>query len=462
MGDNFPLWFALAVALRSQPMKPDAQRTVVHGAAMTLRSYLLRAALLGSLLLAAGGLSAASDAAHQPVPFTASFDAQGLEILRAQLDRGSAAPELRTAKAALLRAAEPMLSVTALSVMDKTGCGASGDKHDFFAIGKLAWPNPKTADGMPWIRRDGPANPAVRGDGYDKARYNLTIHRIQTLVRAWYYSRDERYATKAAQLLRVWFIDPATRMNPNFNHASALPGVHAGMPIGIIEGVVLIELFDHVKLLAPSAAWTEADEVGLRQWISGYMTWLLQSDFGRIEGRATNNHGIWYAAQVAACALYLGERQHVRPMVENARKVLAGAQTPDGGFDSELKRKQSLGYSIYVVLAYQTLARCGAETGDDLWHYESPNGRSLERGVAFLAPYLAGDKAWTWPDIDADKPISVRAFYASRLGAKNYPALAPTLLRAASRAITQNRKDAAAQSFLLMDYLAPTRPTAAW
>ena len=29
----------------------------------------------------------------------------------------------------------------------------SGDKHDFYAIGKYAWPNPKSADGMPYIRR---------------------------------------------------------------------------------------------------------------------------------------------------------------------------------------------------------------------------------------------------------------------------------------------------------------------
>lgn len=422
---------------------------------MNLYSTLKHLALAGAFYFAAtAGMFAeqASPAAAPVAPFTASFDAEGLVHLRAALDSGRATPELRAAKAALLRAADAMLSATPLSVMDKTGCAASGDKHDFFAIGKLAWPNPKTPDGMPWIRRDGPANPAAKGPGYDKARYNLTIHRIQTLVRAWFYSRDERYADKAAQLLRVWFVDAATRMNPNFNHASALPGVYPGMPIGIIEGVVLIELFDHVKLLAGAKAWTAADETALRGWISGYVAWLLESKFGQTEGRATNNHGVWYAAQVAACSLYLGERQHVRPMVENVRKFLAAQQTAEGGFTSELKREQSLMYSIYVLTAYETLARCGAQTGDDLWRYTTENGRSLERGVAFLAPYLAGDKPWTWHDIEAGQPVRANAFMAARLAVKNYPALAPVLHRAADRVIQENRKNSSASILLLMDY----------
>ncbi len=419
-----------------------------------LCSALQRLALAGAFHFAAIGFAAQQPApapVTAAVPFTASFDAQGLAALRAALDAGQAASNLQAAKAELLRAADVLLAAASLSVMDKTGCGASGDKHDFFAIGKLAWANPKTANGLPWTRRDGPANPAAAGPGYDKARYNLTIHRIQTLALAWFYAHDERYAAKAVQLLRVWFIDPATRMNPNFNYAAAQPGVHDGMPIGIIEGVVLIGLFDHVKLLATAKAWTPADAAAIRRWIAGYVAWLRESEFGRIEARATNNHGVWYAAQVAACALYLGEREHVRPMIENARRFMAAEQTPAGGFTSELKRKQSQGYSIYVVMAYQTLARCGEQTGDDLWHHTTANGRSLERGVAFLAPYLAGDKVWGWADIEVGGPVSLRAFLVSRLAEKQYPALASTLRRAADRALVENRKNASAPIQLLMD-----------
>lgn len=134
--------------------------------AMNLCSALKRLALAGALSFAAAGLSA-EPAAPAPVAaavqFTASFDAQGLDRLCAALDSVQAAPELWAGRAELLRAADALLSATPLSVMDKSGCAASGDKHDFFAIGKLAWANPKTADSLPWIRRDGPANPAAAG-----------------------------------------------------------------------------------------------------------------------------------------------------------------------------------------------------------------------------------------------------------------------------------------------------------
>ena len=35
---------------------------------------------------------------------------------------------------------------------------------------------------------------------------------------------DDRYVTKAVELLRVFFLDEQTRMNPNLQYAQAIPG----------------------------------------------------------------------------------------------------------------------------------------------------------------------------------------------------------------------------------------------
>ncbi|WP_409013242.1 alginate lyase family protein [Dyadobacter sp. CY343] len=34
---------------------------------------------------------------------------------------------------------------------------------------------------------------------------------------AWYFTNESKYSEHAAQLLRVWFLDEMTKMNPNLN-----------------------------------------------------------------------------------------------------------------------------------------------------------------------------------------------------------------------------------------------------
>ncbi len=348
------------------------------------------------------------------------------------------APSEAEALASLVREAEALHALPPLSVMDKKLTAASGDKHDFFAIGKLAWANPDTANGMPWIRRDGAHNPAAFGSDYDKAHYDTTLQRIHVLALAWHHTRDERHAAKAVSLIRAWFIDPATRMNPNFKYASALPGVHDGMPIGIIEGVVLIKFIDDVKLLAGSASPTSADVAALKRWFADYTAWLLESEAGQEEGRATSNHGVWYAAQVATYALFTRDHRHVAPMIDLGRQILDAMQNDEGGFPKELSRRQSMHYSIYMLSAFVSLARCGEQSGDpenDLWHYVSPQGRSLKQGLVWIAPYLAREKPWPFEDIDRDlsKSIYVHALTILQSASRVWPDRAAEWERASAR-----------------------------
>ena len=46
---------------------------------------------------------------------------------------------------------------------------------------------------------------------------------VETLALAYHFTNRERYAKKAAQFLRVWFLDPASRMNPHLRHADTVP-----------------------------------------------------------------------------------------------------------------------------------------------------------------------------------------------------------------------------------------------
>ncbi|EIP98179.1 Alginate lyase [Opitutaceae bacterium TAV1] len=349
-------------------------------------------------------------------PALVNIDHADLLAIRAEIRAGK--PERQPAFETLLREATSYLAVTPDSIVNKTRIPPSGDKHDFFAIGSYSWPNPDTPDGMPWIRRDGHVNPDTNGPDYDKRRYVVMRIRVNALALAWFCTEDERYAAKAADILRAWFIAPATRMNPNFNYSSSLPGVHDGMAIGIIEGAELIGLLDSIKLLATSRSWTRADDDALRRWFYDYTTWLLESPLGKEELRSDSNHGVWYDAQIAAFSIYSGHTARAREAVFRGRDRIAQQMVADGSLPQELKRNRSFNYSVYALRAFTALARCGDIIGEDLWHYRTPDGRGLEKGFAFIAPYLANEKPWTWRSLD--KEPNNLAIQITRLAARAY------------------------------------------
>ncbi len=326
-------------------------------------------------------------------PGCIGFDYEVLVANREEMSKGNKTYEASYKK--LLSKANNLLTKTPLKVVDGD-VPPTGNLHDFYTIGKFSWPNPNTPDGMPYIRGDGKYNEEAFGERFDLTRFQQTLNRINTLCLAWFYSGNERYATKAKELLRVWFLDSETAMNPNMNCASALPGVYNGMAVGIIFSVVLIETLDHVRLLQLSTSWDASDDRDLKKWVSDYLNWLQTSKFGKEEKAATNNHGTWYEAQVAAYSLFVGDTMRLKDSYIQAQKHVNVQLAVDGSLPRETKRPSSFEYSVYGLRAFATLARGLALAGYDLWSFQTPDHRSLEQGFDFLAPYMLGEKAWPY------------------------------------------------------------------
>jgi len=345
-------------------------------------------------------LSAYCFGIKQSPPELIYFDYSDLNKTKNKIMTGDVS--LKPAYSSLIKNADLLLSVSSEKVTDGD-MPPSGDKHDFFAIGKLAFPNPKTPDGLPYVRRDGVTNPEADGSRYDLNRYNTTLSRINQLCLAWHFTGQEKYAKKATQLLQVWFLDPETRMSPNLKNASALPGIYDGMPIGIIFSVALIKTVDCIKLLSTSESWTEKDDQKLKAWFRAYTTWLLESDMGKKEKLANNNHGSWYTAQVMAFSLYSGDPDRAKELVNLAQMQIDQQITDIGSMPRELARQRSMHYSVYGLQAFVIIARCMDYLGEDLWHYKTADGRGLELAFRFLGPYMLAKKEWTWTNIEKGK-----------------------------------------------------------
>src|SRR5213079_1606843 len=246
-----------------------------------------------------------------------SLRAEALEQARQLLATGDTA--LRPAYERLVREADVALKAGPFSVTDKRRTPPSGDKHDYVSMAPYWWPDSTKPNGLPYVRRDGERNPEIRND-YDAPRLAAMTGAVTTLALAYYFTDDETYARRAALLLRTWFLDPATRMNPHLRYRQGIPGVTQGRAAGIIETRGLVGVVDALGMLEGSPSWTAADERGMAQWLSAYLGWLRSSAIGRQERGAHNNHGTWYDAQVAALALFTGD-------TALARSTLAAAKT---------------------------------------------------------------------------------------------------------------------------------------
>jgi hypothetical protein len=273
------------------------------------------------------------------------------------------------------------------------------------SLGPYWWPDPDKADGLPYIRRDGRVNPETRTNDTDRPAFGRMADAVETLALAWYFTEHRPYAVHAAKLLRVWFLDEATCMNPNLEFGQAIPGRTLGRSIGIIDTARLTRIVDAIGLLELSEAWTSADRSGMRRWCVEYLEWLRTSKHGLGEEKQHNNHGTWYDAQVAGLALFTNQQDQARAILGRARSRRIDKHIePDGRQPYELARTKSLGYSTMNLDGLFRLATMGRKVGVDLWHYESADGRSIRKALDYLAPYADPSKKWPHQQITESGP----------------------------------------------------------
>jgi hypothetical protein len=355
-------------------------------------------AALSLVVLSAACCSAQDSAKEGPRVFL--LRAHALQRVRDAVRNSQLAPP---AVSTIRSDADQAIQVAPLSVTDKTATPPSGDKHDYMSLAPYWWPDPKSPNGLPYIRRDGERNPELKNFP-DHTSFDRLMSSVRKLALAYYIFGDERYAAKATQLLRAWFIDPRTRMNPNLQYAQAVKGHNDGRGTGLIETRSIGTVVDAVGLLGGSHSWTDSDQGAMQKWCSDFLDWMLTSNNGKDEAAATNNHGTFYDVQVASLALFVGHADLARKVLESAARQRIAAQVqPDGSQPRELGRTKSFSYSVFNLTAMFELARLGENVGIDLWSFRSDDGRSIRAALDYLLPYASGERKWTHQQIEPIK-----------------------------------------------------------
>ena len=330
-------------------------------------------------------------------------DESTLQVLKEQFISKSGNEQSSRADRALLKGP---YSVT----FKKTKIAPSGDIHDYLSQAPYWWPDPSKANGEPYIRKDGRRNPEIYKLN-DRAQIGDLTSTLNDLALGYYLSGEEKYAKRANELLAVFFVDTATRMNPSLTFAQYVPGLNDGRGIGIIETRGLIDIPEAIALMQKSKSLNPETVSGVKNWFSAYLSWLTDSANGKSERLEKNNHGTNYDLQVIDFALFLDNK-------ELAERTLTSITIPrldvqfdtDGRQPLETARTNSWDYVNMNLDAWMKIAKLAQHVGIDLYHTKNKNNVGLQKAVEWLIPYLEEKKKWPYQQLNKfnkDQALSI-------------------------------------------------------
>jgi len=332
----------------------------------------------------------------------------------------------------VLAAAARWLHEAPVTITAFPSARSAGGLHDYFSEGDYWWPDPSHPDG-PYVQRDGETNPG-----------NFVAHReamrrlsqiVPALVAAFEITGDRRYAARAVDHLRAWFVAEDTRMNPSLLYAQAIHGRATGRGIGIIDSIHLVEVAQAVRELERLGYLAGGDptRAAIERWFRDYLAWMTTHPYGLAERGNGNNHSAAWALQVAEFARLVGDTARLAAMRRFFEETLVpGQMAADGSFPRELARTKPYGYSLFQLDVMAALTEVLSTPDHDEWRFTTPDGRGMARALAFMYPYIADRSTWPKPpDVMYFDQWPVRhpalLFAGRALGEPRYLALWKTL-----------------------------------
>lgn len=287
------------------------------------------------------------------------------------------------------------LNMEPLSVVkDKKRVAPSKDPRDYITLSPYWWPDSTVDGGVPYIRRDGERNPEVY-EYLERVNSTIFAESVQLLAVAYYLTDNEKYAEKCAQMLRVWFLDSVTGMNPNMTYSQTVPGMVEIRGTGIIDARRIAGALNGAKMIENSPSWSQEDRLKLKDWANSFRYWLENSVNGLKEAQAPNNHGLWYEVTHQAVVMYGGDYDYLRKIIVDKQLPRIDSQMqPDGSFPHELARTLGLHYSTFAMEALSLTDIMAEKVGLNIWDYKAANGNSMLLALEYLKPFWKDPQSW--------------------------------------------------------------------
>lgn len=328
---------------------------------------------------------------------TESFDPNSLVFLdevileEQRLAWKAGDPDMTRVVAELENRVSSTLDGPLYTVVSKTTLPPSGDPHDYWHPSPYWWPNPESPDGLPYIKIDGQRVPGTilwepGSEQYDRSALQSMID--ETALTTWlgYFKGHRRLYERAGSLIRSWFLNPETRMNPHLRHSQVRRGHNndEGTRFGIIETSDFYYLLDAVRLLERSETLTPSESAAFREWFAAFRAWLWESNQGKGERGSLNNHGTWYDVQLGAIDAYLDDVPGLLETLRRSHERVGQQFTPDGRQPEELLRTLTQHYCTYNLQGWLMVGMLAERVGQDLLNYRDPRGPSVGAAIQWL------------------------------------------------------------------------------
>ena len=338
-----------------------------------MRPHLYRFLVVLFVLLSASLTHDVAASGPASDPFNAVLiSPQRLEAIKAKIKAGE--EPWTSAYRRLLRDANAALSKIPLSVVDNGGpAGGGNDRHKF-----------------------GTDHPTATRANRDDYRAAVSMGNwVRDLGLAYAFTGDDRYASKAVDLLYHWAVNPATRMVPSTENFSPHRAGSSRKKQNSIElYIALPQMFYGASLVAGHRRWAQKGS-GAE---SAFKTWsqtLMNHADRYYGGYKANNIYAWWLATRASIAAFLGDRARLDRAFSDWKATAIDQIDPKGKMERELDRTDALGYSLYAMKALTITASIAANHGVDLYGYrDGKGGSALKRALDYHAPYVINPKAW--------------------------------------------------------------------
>jgi hypothetical protein len=357
------------------------------------------------------------------------LNVQNLEVINNHKESDSV---IQHSFSRLIVGADSLLNTSFEFVTDKPEPPPGGTKNDYMSIHRYWHQNP---DGEPYYD-ESISNALV--EEYDRPRLARFSSAVYTLSLAYFFSGNEKYAEKAAELLKGWFLEPETRMNPQMDYAQIQIGTTdtgGGGTQGIIDANDFINVIEAVSLLYDSHHWSGENHKTLKEWFYHFSEWILKNY--NADAFSTTNISTWMDGQRASYFLFteqegrLNSNFHIPPVSGRIESQFSeqGTQIYESG------RARSQHYVYYNLRGYMNLAnmRKNRSGNDRDWQVlSSGNHGGLKPAIDNLVTHIQGNTGSTFferdPNFDECRYLEIFRPAAIAFHSYEYDAAASQLL----------------------------------